>query len=280
MKGHMDAIAKTSLLTAAMRAMETKRSDKEGRLFSDPYAEILAGDEGMDLLRRAIAESGDQPAIAVRTYFIDQKITEALNKGIRQIVMLAAGMDTRAFRLSFPKKTQLFELDRKEVLDYKQMKLTKVPLQCERHALIVDLREEWQGKLQQAGWKRSEPTLWLIEGLLMYLEESQVRILFDRMNSLASVNDVMLFDILSRTLLEAPYMKKQLQFLENMGAPWRFGTDEPEKFMEAFHWNAVVKQTGEVVPARWPFPVAPRNIPNLPRGFLVEAFKMFTATTK
>jgi methyltransferase (TIGR00027 family) len=276
----MDAIAKTSLLTAAMRAMETKRSDKEGRLFSDPYAEILAGDEGMDLLRRAIEESGDQPAIAVRTYFIDQKITEALTKGIRQIVMLAAGMDTRAFRLSFPKGTQLYELDRKEVLDYKQMKLTKAPLRCERHALAVDLREEWQGKLQGAGWKRSEPTLWMVEGLLMYLEESQVVTLFERINSLASVKDVMLFDILSRTLLEAPYMKRQLQFLENMGAPWRFGTDEPEKFMEGFHWNAVVKQTGEVSPTRWPFPVAPRNIPNVPRGFLVEAFKMCTNTTK
>ncbi len=276
----MDAIAKTSLLTAAMRAMETKRSDKEGRLFSDPYAEILAGDEGMDLLRRAIEESGDQPAIAVRTYFIDQKITEALTKGIRQIVMLAAGMDTRAFRLSFPKGTQLYELDRKEVLDYKQMKLTKAPLRCERHALAVDLREEWQGKLQGAGWKRSEPTLWMVEGLLMYLEESQVVTLFERINYLASVKDVMLFDILSRTLLEAPYMKRQLQFLEKMGAPWSFGTDEPEKFMEAFHWNAVVKQTGEVAPTRWPFPVAPRNIPNVPRGFLVEAFKKFTNTTK
>lgn len=274
----MDAIAKTSLLTAAMRAMETNRSDKEGRLFSDPYAEILAGEEGMDLLRRAIAESGDQPAIAVRTYFMDQKITEALTKGIRQIVMLAAGMDTRAIRLSFPKGTQLYELDRKEVLDYKEMKLSKAPPQCKRHALAVDLREEWQGKLQGAGWKRSEPTLWMVEGLLMYLEESQVVTLFERINSIASVKDVMLFDILSRTLLEAPYMKKQLQFLENMGAPWRFGTDEPEKFMEAFHWNAVVMQTGEVSPTRWPFPVAPRNIPNVPRGFLVEAFKKFTST--
>ena len=122
----MDAIAKTSLLTAAMRAVETKRSDEQGRLFSDPYAELLAGEEGTDLLKRAIAASGDQPAIAVRTYFIDQKIKEALQKGVRQIVMLAAGMDTRAYRFSFPQGTCLFELDRPEVLSYKQEKLKDV----------------------------------------------------------------------------------------------------------------------------------------------------------
>lgn len=270
----MDSIAKTSLLTAAMRAVETKRSESEGRLFSDPYAETLAGEEGMDILRRAIAAAGDQPAIALRTYFMDQKIAEAMGKGIRQIVMLASGMDTRAYRLSFPAGTKLFELDRKEVLDYKQAKLNHVSTQCERHALAVDLREEWQGKLQQAGWKRFEPTLWMVEGLLMYLEESQVELLFQRINSLASPKDMMLFDILSRTLLEAPYMKNQLQFLEEMGAPWKFGTNEPEKFMENFKWHAVVKQTGEIVPARWPFPVAPRNVPNVPRGFLVEAVKI------
>lgn len=270
----MDAIAKTSLLTAAMRAVETKRSDSEGRLFSDPYAELLAGDEGMDLLRRAIAESGDQPAIAVRTYFMDQKIIAALKNRVRQIVMLAAGMDTRAFRLSFPAGAKLFELDRKEVLDYKQTKLVKVQSLCERYALAVDLRDEWQAKLQQAGWKRGEPTLWMVEGLLMYLEESQVVTLFERINSLASPKDIMLFDILSQTLLEAPYMKKQLQFLEDMGAPWRFGNNEPEQFMEKFNWKAVVTQTGEAAPSRWPFPVAPRSVPNVPRGFLVEAVKV------
>ncbi|HVK60232.1 MAG TPA: SAM-dependent methyltransferase, partial [Bdellovibrionales bacterium] len=261
----MDGVAKTSLLTAAMRAAESKRI--EDRLFNDPYAELLAGAEGASLREKAIAESGDQPAIAIRTAFIDKKVTDALKDGVRQIVMLAAGMDTRAYRLDFPEGVRLFELDRKEVFDYKHEKLQGVKSKCERKTLAVDLRDEWQSQLVQAGFKPKERTLWLVEGLLMYLEESQVEALFNRINTLASPKDVMLFDILTRTLIEAPYMEKQLKFLESMGAPWRFGVNEPEEFMKKFGWDAHATQAGEFAPTRWPFPTAPRNVPNVPRGF-------------
>lgn len=269
----MDGVAKTSLLVAAMRALETKRSDSEGRLFSDPYAELLAGAEGASLLEKAIAESGDQPAIAVRTYYIDQKIAAALNEGVRQIVILAAGMDSRAYRLNFPEGTRIFELDQKEVLNYKQEKLGNAQAHCERKTLAVDLREEWQEQLLQAGLNTGERTLWLVEGLLMYLDEAQVTTLLNRINTLASSKDIMLFDILTRTLLEAPHMQKQLKFLESLGAPWKFGVNEPEEFMKKFGWHAVVSQAGEVAPARWPFPTVPRSVPNVPRGFYVEARK-------
>jgi methyltransferase (TIGR00027 family) len=269
----MDGIGKTSLLVAAMRAAETKRPESEGRLFSDPFAENLAGEEGRSLLAKAIAASGDQPAIAIRTFFIDQKMNSALSKGVRQIVMLAAGMDSRAFRMSFPGDTRIFEIDRKEVLEYKKQKLQNAQPQCERKVLEVDLREEWQNQLREAGWNSKEQSLWLVEGLLMYLEVSQVTKLFERINTLAKPNDIMLFDILSRTLLEAPYMKKQLDFLTSIGAPWRFGTDEPQNFMKKFGWKAELSQAGEVAPSRWPFPAVPLDVPNVPRGFFVEATK-------
>ena len=264
----MDAVAKTSLLTAAMRAVETKRED---RLFNDPYAELLAGAEGAELLRRAIAESGDQPAIAIRTRYIDDRFNAALKEGVRQIVMLAAGMDTRAFRLDFPAGSRLFELDRNEVFDYKHAKLANVPARCERKAIAVDLREEWPSQLIQAGFRKGESTLWMIEGLLMYLEEPQVMKLFQRINGLASSRDLMLFDILSRTLLEAPHMEKQLKFLASIGAPWHFGTNDPVGFMKNFGWQATLSQAGEVAPTRWPFPAAPLHIPNIPRGYYVES---------
>lgn len=270
----MNGVAKTSLLVAAMRAVESKRSEKEGRLFSDPYAELLAGIEGATLLQKALAESGDQPAIAVRTYYMDSKIATALKEGVRQIVVLAAGMDSRAYRLAFPEGTRIFELDQKEVLNYKQDKLKNIPTHCERKALAVDLRDEWQSQLLQAGLQTNEQTLWLVEGLLMYLEESQVETLLNRLNTLASPKDILLFDILSRTLLEAPHMQKQLKFLESIGAPWKFGVNEPEEFMQKFGWHAVVTQPGEFAPTRWPFPTAPRSVPNVPRGFYVEARKL------
>lgn len=270
----MDSIAKTSLLTAALRAAETNRSESQGRLFLDPYAESLAGKEGLAILQAGIAKSGEQPAIVIRTRFIDDKIQAAIKIGIRQIVILAAGMDTRAYRLNLSPETCIFELDRKEVLNYKKERLQTLKPQCQLKSIPVDLREEWQHLLIQSGFRTQQPTLWLVEGLLMYLEEPDVLTLFGRINALATVKDVMLLDILSQTLLDAPQMKSQLDFLKSIGAPWKFGVNEPEKFMEAFHWKAVVTQTGEYIPSRWPFPVARRNIPNIPRGFLVEATKI------
>lgn len=269
----MDTVAKTSLLTAAMRAVETRRSDSEGRLFSDPYAELLAGTEGFTLLENAIAASGDQPAIAIRTAYMDSRIEAALNGGVRQFVFLAAGMDSRAYRMTFPNGTKIFELDRKEVFNYKQKKLGNIALKCERITLAVDLKDDWKNKLIEAGFKTSEPTLWLVEGLLMYLEELQVVNLLNQINQLATKNDIMLFDILTRTLLEAPYMQNQLKFLESIGAPWYFGVDEPEEFMKKFGWDSVATQAGEFAPTRWPFPTAPRSVPNVPRGFYIEARK-------
>ncbi|MDT4953735.1 MAG: hypothetical protein QOJ02_1873 [Acidobacteriota bacterium] len=269
-----DAVAKTSLLTAAIRAVETNRSENEGRLFIDPFAEVLAGSEGFSILEQVRAEVGTQPSIVLRTRYFDDRIMQGLAQGIRQIVILAAGMDTRAYRLSFPDGTRVFELDRPEVLSYKQGKLGNTLLHCRRHTVGVDLRDEWQSKLIQVGMNTTERTLWLVEGLLVYLEEAAVLALFEKINSLSVSNSVLLFDVLGRSLLDAPLMAKQLNFVEKLGAPWRFGVDEPEKFMEQFGWKAVATQPGEVDPARWPFPTAPRHIPNVPRIFFVEARKL------
>lgn len=267
----MDGVAKTSLLVAAMRAVESRRSETEGRLFEDPFAETLAGDEGFSLLNKAIAASGDQPAIAIRTKFIDDKVNEALATGIRQIVILAAGMDARPFRMDFPKDTSVYELDRKEVLAYKQNKLKNAQAKCLRKTLGIDLGEQWTKPLLDCGFTCGEQTLWLVEGLLMYLEQTQVINLFGKINSLAVKGDILLCDILTQTLLEAPYMKNQLDFLASIGAPWKFGENEPESFLAQLGWTAELAQAGEVAPKRWPFPTAPRNVPNVPRGFYVRA---------
>lgn len=269
-----DAVAKTSLLTAAIRAVETNRSESEGRLFTDPFAEALAGSEGFSILEQVLAEIGEQPSIPLRTRYFDERINQASAQGVRQIVILAAGLDTRAYRLPFPDGTRVFELDRPEVLSYKQERLGDALPHCVRHSVGVDLREAWQSRLMQAGMNATERTLWLVEGLLVYLDEPEVLSLFEKISSLSVSDSILLFDVLGRSLLDAPQMAKQLQFSEKLGAPWRFGIDEPEKFMERFGWRAVATQPGEVDPARWRFPTAPRHIPNVPRIFFVEARKL------
>lgn len=272
---NFDAVAKTSLLTAAIRAVETGRSENEGRLFTDPFAEVLAGNEGFSILEQVRAEVGEQgwASIVLRTRYFDERITQGLAQGIRQIVILATGMDTRAYRLPFPDGTQVFELDRPEVLNYKQEKLSDTLPHCIRHSVGIDLREEWQSKLVQTGMNTTERTLWLVEGLLIYLEEAAVWALFEKINSLSVPNSILLFDVLGRSLLDAPFMVRQLSFVEKLGAPWHFGVDEPEKFTEQLGWKAVATQPGEVDSARWHLPTAPRHIPNVPRIFFVEARK-------
>src|ERR1044071_8580089 len=132
-----DAVAKTSLLVAALRASETKRSEQEGRLFTDPFAEVLAGSEGFAILERARAEVGEQHSVALRTRYFDDRVGEALAQGVRQIVIPAAGMDARAYGLSFPGGTRVFELDRQEVLSYKQERLGDALPRCVRQAVGV-----------------------------------------------------------------------------------------------------------------------------------------------
>ncbi len=138
----------------------------------------------------------------------------------------------------------------------------------------ADLQGQWQNPLIEAGMDRTRPTLWLMEGLLMYLEEPAVLALLEKINGLSASNSILLFDVMGRSLLDSPYMAKQLKLMEKFGAPWRFGTDEPEKLMETWGWKATAIHPGEVEPSRWPFPIAPRNAPNVPRGFLVEARKL------
>jgi methyltransferase (TIGR00027 family) len=267
----LDPIAKTSLLTAAIRAVESNRSENERRLFTDPLAAALAGHEGFSILEQVLAEIGEQASVPLRTRYFDERINHASAGGIRQIVILAAGMDSRAYRLPFPDGTRVFELDKPEVLSLKQERLGEALPHCVRYTVAVDLQDEWQAALLQGGMDPSESILWLVEGLLLYLVEADVLTLFERIDRLSNANSILLFDVLGRSLLDAPQMAEQRHFSEKLGTPWRFGIDEPEEFMKRLGWSSVATQPGEVDPIRWRFPTAPRHIPNVPRIFFVEA---------
>lgn len=107
------AVAHTGLLVAAMRAEESARRD---RLFTDPFAERLAGDEGRELLAQAVAKTGaTSPQIAIRTRFWDERLLRAQSDGISQVVILAAGMDARAYRLPWQPGTTVYEVDQPRV---------------------------------------------------------------------------------------------------------------------------------------------------------------------
>ncbi|WP_019854616.1 SAM-dependent methyltransferase [Actinopolyspora mortivallis] len=179
----------TALVVAAGRAVESGRPH---RLIDDPYAAELvrAAGTGTPLATDpceadpVMAHLADH--MAVRSRCLDDWFDRACSAGVRQAVVLASGLDTRAFRLSWPEGFRLFEIDRPRVLEFKDSVLSGRQPGCDRRTVGVDLREEWSGELERAGFDRTAPTAWLAEGLLPYLPARAERRLLETVHSLSA----------------------------------------------------------------------------------------------
>ncbi|MCL9762285.1 SAM-dependent methyltransferase [Frankia sp. AiPa1] len=171
----------TALGIAASRSVESSMPDA---LINDPFgAEFLnAVDSPVPFLLRWPAEGeavSDRHKlslhtsrfIGVRTRFYDDVIQDAVRDGVGQVVLLAAGLDTRAFRLPWPPGLTLYELDQPQVLAFKNDVLRGGQAQpgCRRVTVGADLRVDWVGALTAAGFHPAVPTVWIVEGLLGYL---------------------------------------------------------------------------------------------------------------
>ncbi|MFD9243542.1 class I SAM-dependent methyltransferase [Streptomyces sp. NPDC059556] len=266
----MEAVSRTAQWTAAARALETERED---RLFADPYARTVADQIGFELLER-YAGGGTVPFLAIRTTYLDRAIVRAVEeRGIRQVVFLAAGMDTRFFRLPWPDGVTVYELDRPALLEAKAEMLAKEPKPAGRDRITVpvDLTQDWTGPLKEAGWKSEEPVLWVVEGLLFFLPEQAVRTLISTLSAHAAPGSVLLGDVISRAALENPLARGFMKALDEDGNPWLFGTEEPEVLLADCGWAVrEVRQPGEAGAdfGRWPYPVPARSVPRVPRSFL------------
>jgi methyltransferase (TIGR00027 family) len=193
----------TAILVAGARATESARPD---RLFDDTFARAFV--EAASAASPAVAEAlARGPAddevnqaridsIAVRTRFCDDYLLGATRSGCRQVVLLAAGLDARAFRLPWPAGVRLWEVDMPEVFAFKEQVLAHcgaTPL-CERTVVTADLRVDWLHTLADAGFNPDQPTAWLIEGLLMYLDEAERDFLLDRVGRVSSAGSRLALD--------------------------------------------------------------------------------------
>ncbi|SDW41511.1 methyltransferase, TIGR00027 family [Amycolatopsis xylanica] len=179
-------VGATATLAAVARAM-AMRTDRS--LIDDPFAEPLVRAVGIDILTRLAtgeADPGDlvgQEVIdgaKVRTRFYDEFFLNAANEGITQVVILASGLDSRAYRLPWPTGTVVYEIDQPQVIAFKTRTLAElgaVPT-ADRRVVAIDLRDEWPTALRDAGFDPAQPTAWSAEGLLGYLPlEAQDRLL-------------------------------------------------------------------------------------------------------
>ncbi len=186
-----ESVGATALGVAAARAAETARPDP---LIRDEYAYLLTASAGPAWAQMASGDewlSGDEQARrlhemarvyqAVRTHYFDGYFNAAVRTGIRQVVILAAGLDSRAYRLDWPAGTTVFEIDQPKVLGYKTSTLDAhgaLP-KARRVPVAVDLRDDWPAALLAAGFDPAQPTAWLAEGLLPYLPGDAQDRLFD-----------------------------------------------------------------------------------------------------
>jgi methyltransferase (TIGR00027 family) len=190
------SVGSTALFVAASRALE---ANKPNPLVVDPYAEVFCravGGEWADLLdgkapdHKLASEFGDHFVNyqAARTRFFDSYFYAAADAGVRQIVIPAAGLDARAYRLAWPSGTVVFELDQPQVLEFKREVLTdrgEEPT-AERREIAVDLRDDWPHALLQSGFDPLAPSAWLAEGLLIYLSAAAQQHLFTGIDALAA----------------------------------------------------------------------------------------------
>jgi methyltransferase (TIGR00027 family) len=124
----------------------------------------------------------------VRTKWFDDLFLDAVSSGVRQVVILAAGLDSRSWRLSWPAGTAVYELDQAKVLDFKSSTLAQRGAQPSARlvSVAVDLRDDWPTALREAGFDESLPTMWSAEGLLRYLPAAAQDLLFERIDSLSA----------------------------------------------------------------------------------------------
>ncbi len=194
-----ELVGATALGVAASRAVETAGPDP---LIRDDFAQILVSSAGPAWARLTDPElawlDGDEHGQrvhrlgiayqAVRTHFFDEYFADAVGAGIRQVVILAAGLDSRAYRLSWPAGTAVYEIDQPKVLEYKTGILEShgaVPT-ADRRPVPVDLRHDWPAALTAAGFDRTQPTAWLAEGLLPYLPSDAQDRLFEMFTALSA----------------------------------------------------------------------------------------------
>ena len=195
-----ELVGATALGVAAARAAETAGPNP---LIRDDFARTLVSSAGPAWAQLADPElawlDGDEQGQrahrlgidyqAVRTHFFDQYFTDAARDGIRQVVILAAGLDSRAYRLDWPADTAVYEVDQPKVLEYKTGVLEAhgaVPT-ASRHTVAVDLRDDWPAALAAAGFDRTQPTAWLAEGLLPYLPSDAQDRLFELFSAQSAI---------------------------------------------------------------------------------------------
>ena len=207
-----ESVGATALGVAAARAAET---ESEHPLIDDPFARVFldAAGDGMwnwfgnpnlpDQIAKVAPDmplrmQGMRDYMASRTAFFDEFFIEATEAGVRQAVILAAGLDSRSWRLPWPDGVTVYELDQPKVLEFKSSTVAEHGAKPTANlvSVPVDLRQDWPTALRQAGFDAAAPSAFTAEGILPFLPAAAQDLLFERIQTLTTVG--------SQLAVEAP----------------------------------------------------------------------------
>ena len=275
-----ESVGATALGVASARAAETESDDP---LIQDPFARVFldaVGDgvwnwHSTSLLPPELIEAEPELPLqrqamvgymASRTKFFDTFFLDAMQSGIRQAVILAAGLDSRSWRLPWPDGVTVYELDQPRVLDFKISTLTEHGAQpaCNRVAVAVDLRQDWPKALQEAGFDASAPSVWSAEGLMPYLPAAAQDLLFERIQELTAPGSRVAVEALGPTFLDEEIRAKRRARMDRVREVmatanpqreiprtdelWYFEEREPVGDWYARHgWDVTVTPAGELI---------------------------------
>ncbi len=197
----------------------------------------LAGADGFEALAAREPDGVQNAFLPVRTRFFDDLLTGAGSTAARQVVLLGAGLDTRAYRLDLIPGTTLYELDHPEVLAAKATVLRGAVPRCDRRPVPVDLRADWTRPLLTAGFDPATPTTWLAEGLLFHLGAREVEALLRTAAALSAGDAVFGADTFGTGLLRLPAMRALVEHRTATGVPLPFCTDDPHRLLSDAGWQ-------------------------------------------
>lgn len=258
LRNSFNPISYTARIVAAKRAIEQFHPSP---LFKDPYAAALAGDEVNALLSRwqTVAQAQAVPLeqviakrtryIVIRTKFIDDVFCSALSRAeYKQVVILGAGLDTRVYRLAWSPGTTVYEVDCPEVLHYKAQVLQDINPTCIYRPVSGDLAtpdSKWATDMLDAGYQTTVPTIWMMEGVVMYLQSEEVHLLLQTISELSVAGSVLGMDgVKAGSILAGQRARRAGR--GRVVQHWQFGNDNPKQLLARYGWTAVVSEPQDI----------------------------------
>lgn len=267
-------VAVTAVGVAVIRARESARAD---RLYEDPWAEefVAAARDGFEPERWArLLALADQfyPGRTLGVRPVDDRVREAVGAGCRQVVILGAGLGTRAFRLGLAEDVRVVEIDLPELFSFKEPVLDRagaVPT-CVRNVIPMSLAHDWRTVLVETGLRADRPTCWVDEGSLGYLSAEENRRIVRTLTELSAPGSRFGVGRFQVDPAAGPYPELR-RFVSGDSAPPRavggLG-DDAQAWLEEIGWDTEFRGWDEMVA-----PLGRRCPPQSPGGGHIEAVR-------